>query len=283
MQILLHSDLLSQKALCLLQNVTSESRWMIRREEKHLRFIFVTSSPISSVKKLWTIQRWYWRLLLTHPASSINIHSFATEGSRLWMRSIIRQCRQSIREARLHETWHWNARREQKKVFIRQSATRKSRSKAGRYYIGSTSSNSQHDGFESLANILSRRGVWKWKTEPGALKEENDIATTEIDLIEDDGLTYLERLDREFEDIVAHQSWVVQLLEAVESLPLCLSIATAQKGQRGFPLVYVNQFFETTTGYTREEILGQNCRFLQKGNRFVFTYTSSRYLFGLCQ
>jgi PAS domain-containing protein len=106
----------------------------------------------------------------------------------------------------------------------------------------------------------------KWISESGAVKEENDIVTTEIELIEDEGLTYLERLDREFEEIVTNQSWLVQLLQTVESLPLCVSIATARRGQRGFPLVYVNQFFETTTGYTREEILGQNCRFLQQGD-----------------
>ncbi|KAJ1406442.1 hypothetical protein B484DRAFT_354062, partial [Ochromonadaceae sp. CCMP2298] len=31
----------------------------------------------------------------------------------------------------------------------------------------------------------------------------------------------------------------------------------------GFPLVYVNKRFETTTGYSREEIVGKNCKFLQ--------------------
>lgn len=107
-----------------------------------------------------------------------------------------------------------------------------------------------------------------WRTESGAFDEKapTELVETEIDLIEDDGLTFLERVDREFEEIVEHQSWLVQLLETVESLPLCVSIATARKGQRGFPLVYVNQFFEATTGYTREEILGQNCRFLQTGD-----------------
>ena len=78
-------------------------------------------------------------------------------------------------------------------------------------------------------------------------------------------LSFLEKVDKEFEDIINNQAWLVQLLETVETLPLCVSIATARKGKRGFPLVYVNRFFETTTGYTREEILGQNCRFLQKG------------------
>jgi PAS domain S-box-containing protein len=33
------------------------------------------------------------------------------------------------------------------------------------------------------------------------------------------------------------------------------------------PIVYANEAFELTTGYDREEILGQNCRFLQGDDR----------------
>jgi PAS domain S-box-containing protein len=36
-----------------------------------------------------------------------------------------------------------------------------------------------------------------------------------------------------------------------------------RRGGQGFPLVYVNAEFERVTGYPREEIIGQNCRFLQ--------------------
>ncbi|MGR9107496.1 MAG: PAS domain-containing protein [Gammaproteobacteria bacterium] len=33
------------------------------------------------------------------------------------------------------------------------------------------------------------------------------------------------------------------------------------------PIVYANKVFEDITGYSREEIIGKNCRFLQNGDR----------------
>ena len=78
-----------------------------------------------------------------------------------------------------------------------------------------------------------------------------------------DGLE--EKMTGEFNTILKDQSWLASLLSTVESLPLCVSVASANQASRGFPLIYVNAFFEHTTGYTRAEILGQNCRFLQQG------------------
>ena len=69
--------------------------------------------------------------------------------------------------------------------------------------------------------------------------------------------------DREKNELLAANSWLAELLVAVESLPVCVSLSSAR--QAGFPLIYVNAFFEKTTGYSREEIVGQNCRFLQAG------------------
>lgn len=54
------------------------------------------------------------------------------------------------------------------------------------------------------------------------------------------------------------------LLGAVENLPICVSIATANASIRGFPLIYVNKAFEAVTLYPRSEIVGRNCKFLQE-------------------
>jgi PAS domain S-box-containing protein len=60
-----------------------------------------------------------------------------------------------------------------------------------------------------------------------------------------------------------HKDWASVLMQEMENLPLCVSIAIAREDQPGFPLIYVNKSFERMTGYTRQECLGQNCRFLQ--------------------
>jgi PAS domain S-box-containing protein len=45
------------------------------------------------------------------------------------------------------------------------------------------------------------------------------------------------------------------------------SIVISDPNQPDDPLVYVNPAFERTTGYTAEEVLGRNCRFLQDEDR----------------
>src|SRR5918993_866489 len=45
------------------------------------------------------------------------------------------------------------------------------------------------------------------------------------------------------------------------------SISITDLNQPGDPIVYVNPAFERTTGYASEEVLGRNCRFLQREDR----------------
>lgn len=70
---------------------------------------------------------------------------------------------------------------------------------------------------------------------------------------------------REIDKLLESGSWLTSLLVAVENLPVCVSLATADSNRPGFPLIYVNSYFEKITGYNRSEIIGQNCRFLQAG------------------
>lgn len=63
----------------------------------------------------------------------------------------------------------------------------------------------------------------------------------------------------------AHQSWETHkddaLLQAVRHTRLPLSITDPTLDDN--PLVYVNQAFTDLTGYSAEEVIGRNCRFLQ--------------------
>ncbi len=65
-------------------------------------------------------------------------------------------------------------------------------------------------------------------------------------------LTELRNLER---DVLIMQ----RALEADASLPITVADAT----QPDMPLIYVNPAFERLTGYSRQEVLGRNCRFLQ--------------------
>ncbi len=57
--------------------------------------------------------------------------------------------------------------------------------------------------------------------------------------------------------------WFNRMITIVENLSLCVTIANAKKNILGFPLLYVNKYFEKMTGYRREDIIGKNCNFLQ--------------------
>lgn len=65
------------------------------------------------------------------------------------------------------------------------------------------------------------------------------------------------KMSIELDKMLAGTSWLSGLLSSIESLPVCVSLAAASRTMRGFPLIYVNAAFETTTGYDRSEILGQ--------------------------
>ena len=55
------------------------------------------------------------------------------------------------------------------------------------------------------------------------------------------------------------------MLQAVSAIPDAVVVTDC--GEPDQPIVYVNPAFERTTGYSPEEALGRNCRFLQGEDR----------------
>ena len=49
------------------------------------------------------------------------------------------------------------------------------------------------------------------------------------------------------------------------------------------PIVYANEAFEKITGYTREEVIGRNCRFLQGSSRDEEAHAKIRKAIEECQ
>nr|AML76515.1 putative LOV domain-containing protein [Mallomonas sp. BC-2016] len=86
--------------------------------------------------------------------------------------------------------------------------------------------------------------------------------------------------------IFASGSWLSTFVSAAEGLPMCISLADADVQRPHFPLIFVNQMFEKTTGHSRREIIGSNCKFLQgelteqysifKLTKSLQTYTPTR-------
>jgi PAS domain S-box-containing protein len=75
--------------------------------------------------------------------------------------------------------------------------------------------------------------------------------------------------------LYAHRAYVQRYESALEELHLnrrifrsvTSGISVADALEPDFPLVYVNPAFEVMTGYSLEEVVGRNCRFLQGEDR----------------
>eukprot|EP01041_Mallomonas_annulata_P005998 gene5998-12086_t len=59
-------------------------------------------------------------------------------------------------------------------------------------------------------------------------------------------------------------SWTTSLFSLLENMPCSISISSSTESD--YPLIFVNSYFEKMTGYTRHEVIGKNCRFLQDMN-----------------
>lgn len=60
-----------------------------------------------------------------------------------------------------------------------------------------------------------------------------------------------------FHEILGSDTWLGILVAATESLPISFSLCLVDK-LSGFPIVYVNKYWEKTYGYSHQEIMGRN-------------------------
>lgn len=68
----------------------------------------------------------------------------------------------------------------------------------------------------------------------------------------------------EYNKLTKYARWLRDVIVMVEDIPISVSISSREtKNSVTYPLVYVNKAFENMTGYTRNEIVGKNCNFLQ--------------------
>lgn len=90
----------------------------------------------------------------------------------------------------------------------------------------------------------------------------NYLSESSPDEILVDGLRSIDV--EEYKEITRHAKWLKEFIGMVENLPISVSVAS-RKSRKGVshPLIYVNKQFERTTKYSRREIMGKNCRFLQ--------------------
>ena len=69
-------------------------------------------------------------------------------------------------------------------------------------------------------------------------------------------------------DFVANKDEAIIPFVLSQILDSCVNgITLSDPDQEDNPLVYANEAFEQITGYSRDEILGRNCRFLQGDDR----------------
>ncbi|KFN42981.1 hypothetical protein N790_11235 [Arenimonas malthae CC-JY-1] len=104
-------------------------------------------------------------------------------------------------------------------------------------------------------------GVWRHRRKDGSLLWA-DITTHSIEL---DGKRCRMVIAHDITRQRAAQERLLLLQRAVESSMNGIVIADAQAPD--MPIIYVNPSFERMTGYTAEQALGRNCRFLQGEER----------------
>jgi len=107
-----------------------------------------------------------------------------------------------------------------------------------------------NEPFELTYRIRTADGETRWIWEQGR----------EVSTVTDDG-TMLEGFMLDVTEQQRRQSEIRQKSRAMDEAPIGITISDPDREDN--PLIYVNRGFERLTGYSPEEAIGENCRFLQ--------------------
>jgi PAS domain S-box-containing protein len=94
--------------------------------------------------------------------------------------------------------------------------------------------------------------------------EEHQYSFKNARLERADGPDQIVGIGRDITERKQREAQLQRRTRAIEEAPVGISISDPDQDDN--PLIYVNDAFVDLTGYPREEVLGQNCRFLQGEN-----------------
>ena len=111
----------------------------------------------------------------------------------------------------------------------------------------------KNEKFQLKYRIIDKEGKIHWISETGIAVEKKE------------GTAYLEGYMQDITTQIMGGNINVIKERALDEVGNGIIIANAQLKQ--FPIIHVNQAFERITGYSKEEVVGKNCNFLQSDDR----------------
>jgi len=100
-----------------------------------------------------------------------------------------------------------------------------------------------------------------WRLQPRDEREERLLDVTITPVTSDGDVEVLRGAINDITDIRKRQRELRRLQQAIDGANVAITLADPSKDDN--PLVYVNDAYEQLTGYSTEEAMGQNCRYLQ--------------------
>jgi hypothetical protein len=123
----------------------------------------------------------------------------------------------------------------------------------------STKDYTKHNSFISFSFTLRKikESIYPIEADISTTNNNNNIYP--IMMIDDPLISACAHIDKDdLMKILELQSWFTVLIAAVENLPLSFSLSKPVKhGRKGFPLIYVNKYYEKMMGFKRLSVLGK--------------------------